>query len=81
MAKTIEQLLTVGTMTEIAATLKNNSDRINQLFDLAKDRADKANTQQELDEIKSIDDDQENSTPDMPNSKRSKRRESRTKNA
>lgn len=59
MPKTTEQLLTVGTMTEIAATLKNNSDRLNQLFDLAKDRADKANTQQELDEIKSIDDDQE----------------------
>jgi HK97 family phage major capsid protein len=59
MAKTIEQLLTVGTMIEIAATMKNNTDRITQVFDLAKDRADRANTQPELDEIKSIDADQE----------------------
>lgn len=57
--KTIEQLLTVGTMVEIAATMKNLTDRMNALFDLAKDRADKANTQEELDEIKSIDDDQD----------------------
>lgn len=57
--KTIEQLLKVGTMIEIAATLKNNSDRLTALFDEAKDRADKANTQQELDEIKAIDADQE----------------------
>ncbi len=59
MPKTIEQLLTVGTMVEIAATLKNNSDRMAQLFDAAAERADRANTQQELDEIKSIDADQE----------------------
>lgn len=59
MIKTLEQLLTVGTMIDIAATMKNNSDRITQLFDLAKDRADRANTQPELDEIKSIDADQE----------------------
>lgn len=57
--KTIEQLLKVGTMIEIAATMKNNTDRITALFDEAKDRADKANTQQELDEIKAIDADQE----------------------
>lgn len=59
MPKTIEQLLKVGTMIEIAATMKNNTDRITALFDEAKDRADKANTQQELDEIKAIDADQE----------------------
>jgi HK97 family phage major capsid protein len=59
--KTIEQLLTVGTMTEIAATMHNNTKRLTQLFDLAKDpeRKDRANTQVELDEIKSIDTDQE----------------------
>jgi HK97 family phage major capsid protein len=59
MPKTIEQLLTVGTMIEIAATMKNNTDRMTALFDLANDRADRANTQPELDEIKSIDGDQE----------------------
>ena len=58
MIKTLEQLLSVGTMIDIAATMKNNTDRITQLFDLAKDRADRANTQPELDEIKSIDADQ-----------------------
>jgi len=57
--KTIEQLLKVGTMLEIAATIKNNSDRLTALFDEAKDRPDRANTQQELDEIKAIDADQE----------------------
>lgn len=57
--KTVEQLLTVGTMIEIAATIKNNTDRLLQLFDAAKDRADRANTQEELDEIKRIDADQE----------------------
>jgi HK97 family phage major capsid protein len=57
--KTIEQLLKVGTMLEIAATIKNNTDRLTQLFDAATTRADKANTQEELDEIKSIDTDQE----------------------
>jgi HK97 family phage major capsid protein len=57
--KTLEQLLTVGTMTEIAATMHNNTKRLTQLFDLAKDRDNRANTQEELDEIKSIDTDQE----------------------
>ncbi len=57
--KTIEQLLTVGTMTEIAATMHNNTKRLTQLFDLAKDRDNRANTQEELDEIKAIDTDQE----------------------
>lgn len=59
MPKTIEQLLTVGTMIEIAATMKNNSDRMTALFDLATDRPDRANTQQELDEIKAIAEDQD----------------------
>jgi HK97 family phage major capsid protein len=57
--KTIEQLLTVGTMTEIAATMHNSTKRLTQLFDLAKDRDNRANTQEELDEIKAIDTDQE----------------------
>jgi HK97 family phage major capsid protein len=57
--KTIEQLLTVGTMTEIAATMHNNTKRLTQLFDLANERDNRANTQEELDEIKSIDEDQE----------------------
>jgi len=46
-------------MLEIAATIKNNTDRLAVLFDAAGDRADKANTQAELDEIKAIDADQE----------------------
>ena len=59
MLKTLEQLLTTGTMLEIAATIKNNTDRLGLLFDAATDRADKANTQAELDEIKQIDSDTE----------------------
>jgi HK97 family phage major capsid protein len=57
--KTIEQLLTVGTMTEIAATMHNNTKRLTQLFNLAEERDNKAPTQEELDEIKAIDNDQE----------------------
>lgn len=59
MPKTIEQLLTVGTMIEIAATMKNNTDRMTALFDAAKDRPDRANTQQELEEVKAIAADQD----------------------
>lgn len=59
MLKTIEQLLATGTMLEIAACIKNNTDRLTALFDVAKDRPDRANTQAELDEIKQIDDDTE----------------------
>jgi HK97 family phage major capsid protein len=56
--KTFEQLLTVGTMTEIAATMHNNTKRLSQLFTLAEERDNKAPTQEELDEIKAVDTEQ-----------------------
>lgn len=59
MLKTIDQLLTVGTMIEIAAAIKNNTDRMTAIFDAATSRREKGSdgtpTQPELDEVKSID--------------------------
>lgn len=61
MPKTKEQLLLNGTMIEIAAAIKSNSERVTQIFDAAndKDRKVRGNTQDELDEIKAIDADQD----------------------
>src|SRR5262245_22011390 len=60
--KTLEELLSGGTQVEIATAIKANTERVNALFAEATKRADKANTQAELDEILRLDDETEKLT-------------------
>jgi HK97 family phage major capsid protein len=57
--KTFLELISGGTMIEIATAIKANTDRVQALFSEATKRADKANTQTELDEILKLDDETE----------------------
>lgn len=59
MKKTLEQLLTGGTMLEIADAIKTNTERVQALFAEATKRADSANTQEELNEILKLDEETE----------------------
>lgn len=60
--KTHDELLTAGTMAEIATAIKTSTDRIQALFAEAGKRPTKSSTQEEIDEITRLDDETEQLT-------------------